>query len=80
MDAFRLIPPDEARAMERDYPDAFWSGKLSATLGIAIEAIDQQDPKRARKDLRSTLAQFIASPVPSEELRGYLRPYLERKP
>lgn len=67
---------EELQAMARTEP--FWTGKMSATIGIAIEAIGQSDPKRARKDLRSTLAEFIASPVPSDELRGLLRPYLTR--
>lgn len=56
--------------------DAYWTGKMSATIGIAIEAIDQNDSKRARRDLRGCLAEFIASPVPQEELRQDLRRYL----
>jgi hypothetical protein len=53
---------------------------MSATLGIAAESIDNSNPKGARRELRSVLAEFIASPVPSEELREELRGYLERKP
>ena len=67
----------ELRAMERTEP--FWTGRMSATIGIAIEAIDEKDPKRARKDLRNCLAEFITSPVPSDELRGLLRPYLVKR-
>jgi hypothetical protein len=38
--------------------------------------IEQKDPTGARKYLQSTLAEFIASPVPAEETRKLLRPYL----
>ena len=62
------------REMERTA--GFWLGRLSATVGIAAEALDHEDPKRARKDLRATLAEFVASPVLSEELRKLLREYL----
>ena len=75
MDVFSL---EEVRAMARTEP--YWTGRMSATIGIAIEAIDEDDPKRARRDLRGCLAEFIASPVPQEELRRDLRRYLGRKP
>jgi hypothetical protein len=55
----------------------FWIGQLSTTVAIASQTVRDQ-PKAAQKDLRSCLAEFIASPVPSEELREILRPYLER--
>lgn len=74
MDAFSLLPSEMART------DAYWVGRMSATLGIAAESIDNSNPKGARRELRSVLAEFIASPVPSEELREMLRGYLERKP
>jgi hypothetical protein len=67
MDAFQLVPMEHA--------DAFWVGRLSACIG---EASERTTEKHVRDDLRDCLAQFIASPVPSEELRRLLRPYLVR--
>lgn len=75
MDAFQLIPPEQVRAMART--DPYWVGRGFATIGLAIEAIEQDDHKRARRDLRGCLAEFIASPVPQEELRADLRRYLK---
>lgn len=59
--------------MERT--DGFWLGRLSAAIGEAVHP--KRDPQHVREELRSTLAEFIASPVPSEELRCILRRYLK---
>ena len=72
MDVFSL---EQVREMAKTEP--YWTGRMSATIGIAIEAIDQNDAKRARRDLRGCLAEFIASPIPQEELRQDLRRYLK---
>lgn len=69
--------PELSDITHKHYLDSSeWLGKLSATVGIAAEDIAQGEPKVARSQLRSTLAAFIASPVPSEELREMLRGYL----
>jgi hypothetical protein len=65
MDALSLIP------MERT--DGYWIGRLSVAVGYGTEHTD----KHAREVLRECLAEFIASPVPSEELRKALRGYLK---
>jgi hypothetical protein len=70
MDAFNLIPESYVRS------DAFWLGRLSTAIGIAAENV-KTNPAAAQKDLRATLAEFIASSVPSEELRQGLRGYLD---
>ena len=70
MDAFKLIP-EAARS------DAYWTGSLSTTIAIAAQYLDHRDHRGAKKLLRSQLAEFIASPVPSEELRVILRGYLK---
>jgi hypothetical protein len=70
VDAFNLIPSEMVKT------DPYWLGSFAAVAGIAAQAIDEHDPKRARRLLRSTLAEFIASPVPNEELRSMLRGYL----
>lgn len=70
MDAFSLIPSEMVKT------DPYWVGTFAAVAGEASQAIDESDPKRARRLLRSTLAEFIASPVPNEELRQMLRGYL----
>lgn len=57
--------------------DGFWLGRLSAAIGEAVHP--KRDPQHVREELRLTLAEFIASPVPSEELRVILRKYLERR-
>jgi hypothetical protein len=59
--------------------DSFWLGRLGAVCGEASRMIEQKDPTGARKYLQSTLAEFIASPVPAEETRRLLRPYLAGK-
>jgi hypothetical protein len=41
--------------------------------------IEQKDERGAKRYLQSTLAEFIASPVPAEETRALLRPYLGGK-
>jgi hypothetical protein len=69
MDALKLIP-------EMTRSDPYWVGTFAATIGIAAQAIDQGMPKEARRMLREALADFIASPLPSEELRVTLRGYL----
>ena len=56
------------------HTDGFWLGRLSGCLGES--AVRTQD-KRVREDLRNCLSEFIASPVPSPELREMLRPYLK---
>jgi hypothetical protein len=56
------------------HTDGFWLGRLSACVGES--AVRTQD-KRVREDLRACLSEFIASPVPSEELRNILRRYLK---
>lgn len=73
MDACSLTRSEMART------DAYWVGQMSATLAIAAESIDNHNPKGARRELRSVLAEFIASPVPSDELRDMLRGYLRGK-
>jgi hypothetical protein len=60
--------------MERT--EGFWVGRLGAACGEASRMIENSDPKAARRYLQSTLADFIASPVPQEETRKLLRPYL----
>jgi hypothetical protein len=59
--------------------EGFWIGRLGAVCGEASRMIEQKDPTGARKYLQSTLAEFIASPVPAEETRKLLRPYLAGK-
>jgi hypothetical protein len=54
-----------------------WVGRLSAGMGEALDALRDRDPKRAQRELRTTLARFIASDVPAEELRTILRHYLK---
>jgi hypothetical protein len=39
--------------------------------------IENHDPRGAKRYLRATLADFIASPVPAEETRKLLRGYLK---
>ncbi len=59
------------------HTDGFWRGRMAATIGEASTRVKEKD---VRDDLRACLSEFIASPVPSEELRKMLRPYLnERK-
>jgi hypothetical protein len=41
--------------------------------------IEQHNEKAARRYLQATLAEFIASPVPAEETRKLLRPYLSKR-
>lgn len=48
--------------------------KMSTKLQPLIE---QKDSGAARRYLQSTLAEFIASPVPAEETRKLLRGYLK---
>lgn len=57
--------------------DGYWLGRMSCVLGIAAQYIDEGAEKEARKHLRSTLAEFIASPVPCEEVRESLRRYMK---
>jgi hypothetical protein len=54
--------------------EGFWLGRLSAHIGEAINP--DRNPKAVRAELKAALAEFIASPVPSEELRVILRRYL----
>jgi hypothetical protein len=61
------------------HTEGFWIGRLGAVCGEASRMIEQKDPTGARKYLQSTLAEFIASPVPAEETRKLLRPYLSQK-
>lgn len=55
------------------HTDAYWVGRMSACIGES--AVRTQD-RYVREDLRACLAEFIASPVPTEALRVKLRPYL----
>lgn len=66
MDALSLIP----QAFQ-EHP-SFWLGSLSAALG----EVARMPEKEAQRYCRSKVAEFIASPVPSEELREALRGYL----
>ena len=59
-----------------DQTDGYWLGRMSAVLGIAAQYLDEGREKDARRHLRSTLAAYIASPVPCEEVREDLRKYL----
>ena len=56
-----------------------WLGRFGAVCGEATRMIDNHDSKGAKRYLQSTLAEFIASPVPAEETRKLLRPYLAGK-
>ncbi len=49
---------------------------MAATIGEASTRVKEKD---VRDDLRACLSEFIASPVPSEELRKMLRPYLNER-
>ena len=62
-----------------EHTDSFWLGRWGAVAGEATRMIEQKDPKAAQRYLQSTLAEFIASPVPAEETRRLLRPYLGGK-
>lgn len=64
----------DVSTQELERSDPFWLGRLSAAIGEAVHP--KRDPEHVREDLRQTLAAFIASPVPSEELRVILRKYL----
>ena len=65
--------------MGSEHTHPFWSARFAATAGEAAKMIENHDAKAARRYLQSTLAEFIASPVPAEETRRMLRPYLERR-
>ena len=68
MDALRLIKHEHA------HTDGYWMGALSMRIAISAQTLGKHE---VGHELRETLAQFIASPVPSEELRGMLRGYLK---
>lgn len=59
------------RAHEQTAP--YWYARLAACIG---ENAKRAEPRHVREDLRGTLREFVDSPVPSEELREILRPYL----
>lgn len=54
----------------------YWLGALSTTVGIAAQTVTQK-PTAAQKDLQACLREFLASPVPSDELRAILRQYVK---
>ncbi len=60
------------RATDR-HSDAYWVGRLSATIVVALKALAQQDVGQALDQLDRELHTFLASPVASEELRRVLR-------
>jgi hypothetical protein len=62
--------------MGSEHTHPFWSARFAAATGEAARMIEQHNEKAARRYLQSTLAEFIASPVPAEETRRLLRPYL----
>jgi hypothetical protein len=66
-----------SNAIERT--EGFWLGRWGAVAGEAVRMIEQKDQNGAKRYLQSTLAEFIASPVPAEETRALLRPYLGGK-
>jgi hypothetical protein len=68
---------EHTHAIERT--EGFWLGRWGAVAGEAVRMIEQKDASGARRYLQSTLAEFIASPVPAEETRKLLRPYLASK-
>lgn len=51
----------------------FWLGFLTTAMGEAA----RMDTKESQTFLRKRLAEFVASPAPSEELREQLRRYLK---
>ena len=63
---------------QQDTPHV-WLGRFGAVCGEATRMIENHDPNGAKRYLQSTLAEFIASPVPAEETRQLLRPYLGGK-
>ncbi len=61
-------------AVDLHRTEGFWLGRLGATVGYAAKEM----PKgHQREVVKEALAEFIASPVPSEELRKMLRIYLK---
>ena len=71
MDAFQYIPVEHRMFSEQ----ARWTGALSTVIGEASRTV-KDDPKGTQRFLRAQLAEFIASPCASEELRVILRGYL----
>ena len=63
--------------MGSEHTHPFWSARLAASAGEAARMIANRDAHGARRYLQSTLAEFIASPVPAEETRKALRGYLK---
>ncbi len=71
-----MTAPFPLRGDQAEYEKSahYWNGRLGATVGYAAKEM----PKgHQREVVKETLAEFIASPVPSEELRAMLRTYLK---
>jgi hypothetical protein len=54
--------------------DPFWLGKLSMSIALAVPRVGGD----VRDDLEQTLADFLHSPLPSEELKRTLREEMGR--
>jgi len=52
--------------------DAFWVGRLSTAIAMNVPRIPKR-PDNAAEDLRRTLDEFLASPLPSAELKKSLK-------
>lgn len=59
MDVLALVPEPERR-------EDFWIGRLSMAAAMAVRS-------ESTRELRPTLAEFLRSPVCSEELHSKLR-------
>lgn len=48
----------------------YWLGVLSMTMA---QAVGERDPSESRRLLERSLKDYLRSPVPSEEVKRYLR-------
>ena len=73
MDALSLIQYEHARTQ------GSWMGALSMRIAISAKDLRRKNApaEQIAKELNATLAEFIASPVPSEGLRAVLHGYLK---
>jgi len=56
---------------ERDH--SYWMGSLAATVALALKDLKEKRESEARRLLDRALREFLASPLPSAELKSMLR-------
>jgi hypothetical protein len=56
---------------ERDHP--YWMGSLAATIALALKDLKEKREPSAQRLLDRALREFLASPLPSAELKDLLR-------